>query len=71
GSDEMGRVLSELKRKRDSFPLRIAAAGALWQKSEKLKPAMTHLIADFRRLIKKVCEQEITEGTENGMKRPL
>jgi len=46
GSDEMGRVLSELKRKRDSFPLRIAAAGALWQKSEKLKPAMTHLIAD-------------------------
>jgi HEAT repeat protein len=46
GSDEMGRVLSELKRKRDSFPLRIAAAGALWQKSEQLKPAMTHLIAD-------------------------
>jgi hypothetical protein len=49
GFDEWGRGLSELKRSRESFDVRIAAAGALWQISERLRPALTSLIANLLR----------------------
>lgn len=49
GSDEWGKGLSELKRKRESFHLRIAAAGALWQTSGDLKAPLTALISDLLR----------------------
>jgi len=49
GSDEWGKGLSELKRQRESFHLRMAAAGALWQSSEDLKTPLTALISDLVR----------------------
>ncbi len=49
GSEEWGRGLSELKRKRESFHLRMAAAGALWQNSEQLKAPLTGLISELLR----------------------
>ena len=49
GFDEWGRALSDLKQKRESFHLRLAAAGALWQQNEGLRPALATLIADLLR----------------------
>jgi hypothetical protein len=49
GADEWGKLLSDLKRKRESFHLRIAAAGALWQTSEHLQAPLTVFIADLLR----------------------
>ena len=47
GTDEWGKALSDLKRKRESFHLRLASAGALWQSSDDLKAPLTALISDL------------------------
>jgi len=51
GPDEWGKALSDLKRQRESFHLRMAALGALWQMHEEARPfcemAMTDLLRDW------------------------
>lgn len=49
GTEEWGKALSELKQKRESFHLRIAAAGALWQTSEDLRAPLADLVSDLLR----------------------
>src|SRR5438128_1241703 len=65
GLDDWGRVLSDLKRKRESFHPRIAAVGALWQMDEKARPALTTALAellrdwDFFTSMKRITPEEI------------
>ena len=49
GFDDWGRGLSDLKRKRESFHLRIAVIGALWQKSEIAGPELIAMLVDLLR----------------------
>ena len=49
GTDAWGEGLSELKRNRESYHLRLAAAGVLWQNSANSRVALTKLISNLIR----------------------